>query len=127
MAIAKRSLALERAAGVAGAVIEQASNEATWVLLPDLDGYDRGTCGGGIFFEVVSSDLVADLGSFARAQDQTAAVFGLEPDEIRALASGLRGRGIDRFVRFGRALEFESTWDGMDLLSELTKRVVVDG
>jgi hypothetical protein len=127
MAIAKRSLALERAAGVDGAVIAHDSNEATWVLLPGLDGYDRGTCGGGIFFELVSSDLVRDLRGFARAQDQTAVVFGLEPDELRELATALAGRGIDRFVPFGRALEFESTWDGMDLLRELTKRVVVDG
>jgi hypothetical protein len=33
-------------------------------------------------------------------------------------------QGIDRVVRVGQALDFSPTWDGYDLLSELSRLVV---
>ena len=45
---------------------------------------------------------------------------------MRRLARSINGRGIDRFVPIGQALAFGSVWDGLDLLHEFSKRVVVD-
>lgn len=126
VAINKVTFALGRAAVSDGVRIETVSNEATWVLLPDLRAYDRDNCGGGLFFEFVSVDLASDMASLVNSDDQTAACYGLGGDEVRQLARDLNGRGIDRWVPIGRALEFGSVWDGYDMLSELTKRVVVD-
>jgi hypothetical protein len=125
-AIDKMVLGYRRAAAADGVRYERDSNEATWVELPDLALYDRASCGGGIFFEYVSSQLEADLLSLVQPQDQTAACFGLPHDVARALARRLNGRGIDRWVPIGRALEFNRVWDGYDLLQEFTRRVVVD-
>jgi hypothetical protein len=124
--ISKLVLAYERAARQDGVRVETASNEVTWVDIPSLQAYDRASCGGGIFFEHVSDDLAADLSALAAPEDQTAACFGLEAAAVRDLARALAGRGIDRFVRMGRALEFGIVWDGYDLLGEFSKRVVVD-
>jgi hypothetical protein len=124
--IEKVVLAYRRAAAADGVRYDRQSNEATWVELPDLSLYDRDSCGGGIFFEFVSSDLEADLLSLARPQDQTAACFGLPADIARALARRLNGRGIDRWVPIGQALQFDRVWDGYDLLQEFTRRVVID-
>jgi hypothetical protein len=45
---------------------------------------------------------------------------------VRDLAERLGGRGIDRWVSMGHALDFGAVWDGYDLLGELTRRVVVE-
>jgi hypothetical protein len=125
-AIDKMVLGYRRAAAADGVRYERYSNEATWVELPDLTLYDRATCGGGIFFEYVSSDLEGDLLTLVGPEDQTAACFGLSTDVALALARRINGRGIDRWVPIGRALEFDRVWDGYDLLQEFTRRVVVD-
>lgn len=126
MAINKMVFATDVAARYEGVRVESLANEATWVRLGSLSDYDRENCGGGLFFEFVSHDLPADLASLIGRRDQTATVFGIEREELLGLAARLNGRGIDRFVPVGRALAFDSTWDGIDLLVELSRRVVVD-
>lgn len=117
---------MRAAAGQDGVQVITPSNEATWVGLPDLTRYERDATGGGLFFEVVSKDLAHDLTDFVTTRDQTAACYGFDPATVESLAHAVNGRGIDRYVRLGRALEFDATWDGYDLCQELVRRVVVD-
>jgi hypothetical protein len=124
--ITRRSFALERAARQAGVRITAPTNEATWVLLPDIAGYDRDNCGGGLFFEHVTRDLAGTLATLVTTRDQTASCFGLDATTVRELATGLRGRGIDRWVSMGHALDFGAVWDGYDLLVDLTRRVTIE-
>jgi hypothetical protein len=126
LAITKLVFAFRRAASEPGLHVEIPSNEVTWVDLPDLARYDRAHCGGGLFFEFVTSDMAGELRDLVGPQDQTAVCFGLDRGTVLELARELNGRGIDRFVQVGRALEFSSTWDGFDLLAEFVRRVVVD-
>jgi hypothetical protein len=70
--ITRRAYALRTAALMDGVRIATPSNEATWVLLPDIDRYDRDNCGGGLFFEHVSSDLARTLSGLLTTRDQTA-------------------------------------------------------
>ena len=126
MALNKMVFATDVAARVEGVHIESVANEATWVRLASVAQYERENCGGGLFFEVLSHDLAADMLSLVGPRDQTVTAFGLDQDELVALASRINGRGVDRFVPVGRALVFDSTWDGSNLLVELSKRVVVD-
>ena len=126
LAITKQVFAFRRASAQAGLRVETPSNEVTWIELPELAAYDRAHCGGGLFFEFVTSDLAGELNTLVGPMDQTAVCYGLETDMVRELAKGLNGRGIDRFVPVGRALEFSATWDGFDLLGEFVKRVVID-
>jgi len=126
MALNKMAFATDVAARFDGVHIHTVSNEATWVRLGSVADYDRENCGGGLFFEIMSHDLAADLSTLVGSRDQTVTTFGVGRDELVALASGLNGRGIDRFVPVGRALAFDSTWDGSDLLTEFSRRVVID-
>lgn len=81
-------------------------------------------CGAGLFYQV----HVADLGEIEpniRRTDQTLATYGIAEADLRRFVSNLCGRGIDRIVPFGQALQFNSHWDGYDLLAELTRRVSI--
>jgi hypothetical protein len=122
----KMAFATEVAARVDGVRIEFEVNETTWVRLDDITDYDRENCGGGLFFEVVSHDLAADLSGIISSRDQTVTTFGIDQADLLALAALINGKGVDRFVPIGRALAFDSTWDGIDLLVELSRRVVVE-
>lgn len=81
-------------------------------------------CGAGLFFEAWLDDLLA-LVPFVRRKDQTLAHAGFAPEELRALATALNGRGLDRLVPIGDALTFQPVWDGYDLLQELSRLVQV--
>ena len=68
-------------------------------------------------------DSLDELIPLLQRQDQTLAYFGFTADEIMLFASRVGGRGIDRIVPVGRALEFSTVWDGYDLLREFTRLV----
>ncbi len=126
MTLNKMAFATEVAARVPKSHIESTVNEAYWVRLSTISDYSRDNCGGGLFFEVISDDLDGDLMALVGPRDQTVTTFGLDAQTLRGLARHLNGRGVDRFVPVGQALAFGSVWDGLDLLHELSKRVVVD-
>jgi len=126
MALNKMAFAADIAARVDAVSIEHLSNEVTWVRLSDLNAYDRENCGGGLFVELISQDLAADLLAMVGPRDQTVTTFGIGRDELREIAVMLNGRGVDRIVPVGRALAFDSTWDGSNLLVEFSRRVVIN-
>ncbi|QIE24957.1 acyl-CoA reductase [Caballeronia sp. SBC2] len=70
-------------------------------------------------------DSLDELLPLLRRQDQTLTYFGFTADEMMSFARQLGGRGIDRIVPMGRALEFSTVWDGYDLLREFTRLVTV--
>ena len=80
--------------------------------------------GAGAFpFAQVGSLL--DLVPAMNRQDQTFSHFGFAPAELRAFATALGGRGVDRIVPFGSALTFSAIWDGYDLPREFTRLTTV--
>ncbi|MDC3315667.1 hypothetical protein OAV81_02855 [Candidatus Thioglobus sp.] len=81
-------------------------------------------CGGGFFIEsfVVSLDQVQDQ---TMVKDQTIAYYGFEQDDLMQLALTFDGRKVDRIVPLGSALDFSPVWDGYDLISEFSKRLIV--
>lgn len=70
-------------------------------------------------------DSLDELIPLLHRQDQTLAYFGFTAEEMKAFARLVGGRGIDRFVPMGRALEFATVWDGYDLLREFIRLVTV--
>lgn len=135
--IVAKGYALEAGASIAklnflyGALIDRpvqsvyrSGNELAVVGLSDLARFDRTHPGAGLFFEA-RVDLLADLIGFVSRKDQTLTAHGFSGEELAAFARSLHGRGIDRIVQFGEALEFSSLWDGYDLLAELTRTVTI--
>jgi len=78
--------------------------------------------GGGFLCDWVANSI-SDISDLADRSLQTVTHFGLQADQCLALAKGLRGRGGYRVVPIGEALQFEPTWDGVDLLQHMTRLV----
>ncbi len=82
-------------------------------------------CGAGLFYQLQVTDLL-EIVPHIRRSDQTLATFGISEEDLQNLVTALRGRGIDRIVPFGQALNFSRYWDGYDLLAELTRKITID-
>jgi acyl-CoA reductase LuxC len=82
-------------------------------------------CGSGLLFQV-RADSLLDLAPHLHRRDQTLSYFGFSEDQLRALATALGGRAIDRIVPIGRALDFHRYWDGYDLVHEFTRAVWIE-
>jgi hypothetical protein len=120
MAVEKRVNAYGLAAAGAATLIRFPENAVTEVQLAGVEAIPRRWIGAGAFpFAQVGS--LTDLVPVMTRQDQTFSHFGFAPEELRAFATALGGRGVDRIVPFGQALTFSSLWDGYDLPSEFTR------
>ncbi len=82
--------------------------------------------GAGLLFEAVAPSLDA-LDGWLDRKDQTLTHAGLPRAELVALVERLGGRGLDRVVPVGQALQMARFWDGYDLASELVRHVHVVG
>jgi hypothetical protein len=89
-----------------------------------LERLSREHCGGGLLFQHRIGAL-EELIPFVQRRDQTMTYFGYDAPELKAFAAKLNGRGVDRIVPAGQALQFNRFWDGYDLLQELTRHVYI--
>lgn len=96
----------------------------TVMPLAGLERLNRRHCGAGLFYEAVLPRL-EDLAAHVRREDQTLTHFGFARAELMAFARALGGRGLNRLVPIGEALNFGRYWDGYDLLREMTQSVHV--
>ena len=120
MAVEKRVNAYGLAATGAATAVSFPDNRVTEVTLAGTELAPRRWIGAGAFpFAEVGS--LIDLVPAMNRQDQTVSHFGFTPAELRAFATELGGRGVDRIVPFGSALTFGAIWDGYDLPSEFTR------
>ncbi len=101
-------------------------NELFVITLSELTDPRTDVEAGGVLFEAHLATLL-DLVEFVRRSDQTLTHFGFDSADLRQLARGLNGRGIDRIVPVGDALGFDRIWDGYDLLAAMTRLVKIEG
>lgn len=80
--------------------------------------------GGGLLFETHVPNIER-LEPLIRRNLQTVATFGIEHDTKFALARLAGGRGGYRIVPIGEALQFDAIWDGIDLIQQFSRLVVV--
>ncbi len=81
--------------------------------------------GHGWFFEVAAPDVDA-VAEQLEDRIQTVVAHGLSREDAARLVNGVRGRGVDRIVRIGRAVEFDHVWDGDSLFNLLTRLITVE-
>jgi hypothetical protein len=86
----------------------------------------RSGVGGGLFQQARLNRL-DDLTGLIDRRVQTIAHFGFAQADLVGLARRLNGRGADRLVPIGQALDFSPLWDGHDLLAGMTRLVHVGG
>lgn len=105
--------------------VERFSNELFVLRSEGIGKLRSAQWGGGLVVETVVPDVEAAL-ALVHPSDQTLTHAGFTKGEVAALARHARTRGLTRIVPFGRALAFSRYWDGMDLLSEMTRVVNVE-
>lgn len=76
--------------------------------------------GNGIILETYI-ESISDLNACLSSKLQTLSFWGYQRDTLLQFIDGNNLDAIDRVVKIGGALEFESTWDGYDLMSEFTR------
>ena len=70
-------------------------------------------------------DALNDLASYAERRDQTLTLWGFPEKSGTAFAVVCAGRGYDRIVPVGQALDFSPIWDGHNLFAAMTRLVQV--
>jgi len=124
LAVAKLLVMNELLAEGAGQHGERYSSELQVVDTPEpAAALQRGT-GGGFFLECTLDDL-SDVRSLVSRKLQTITHFGFDLGQLRELAHSVAGIGAYRIVPIGQALDFHATWDGVPLLSHMTRQIVV--
>jgi hypothetical protein len=125
VAVSKLSLANDLLADGTAQRAVRYSNELQTVDVADPAAALQSSGGGGFFVEC-RLDGVEGLQSVVTRKLQTITHFGFEPDELMALARLIAGWGGGyRIVPVGQALDFEPVWDGVPLLTHMTRRIVV--
>lgn len=81
---------------------------------------------GGGFLGVIHLNELSDLRSWLTRKVQTLSVFGFDEESLFDFVQTVNGKGIDRIVRIGNALDFSDIWDGKNLLLEMLRLVRVE-
>jgi len=123
--------------GVPGTPREGASSGAVVETVDDDLGEATGESADGIptatpqettvVAQPVAHALERVLGRWLTRKDQTLATFGIPRADLLELARRLAGRGLDRIVPVGQALQMARFWDGYDLAAEMVRRVHLPG
>lgn len=81
-------------------------------------------CGNGLFLELRLAQLV-DLAGQLSDKEQTLAVHGFTREQLQAFALNLPARAVDRIARIGDALAFAPVWDGQDLITAFSRKLLL--
>ena len=74
----------------------------------------------------VTFDTLEPLAPMITEKYQTLTYFGLDSTQIREFITNNKLRGIDRVVPIGKALDMDIIWDGYEIVSALSRHVVLD-
>ena len=81
-------------------------------------------CGNGLIYES-SINTLEELSNITNKHFQTCSYFGVEADEIKQRVMNGELNDIYRYVPIGKALDFDTYWDGMDLLYEFSQVISI--
>jgi hypothetical protein len=80
--------------------------------------------GGTVITHFVARSLGEILGQVDR-RTQTITHYGILERDLATFALGAGARGCDRVVPLGKALDFDSYWDGFDLIGDFTRLIAL--
>lgn len=87
---------------------------------------EQESCRGyfGTVYEATLDSFI-DLVPVVSERYQTVTYFGFSPGDIKEFVAFNRLRGIDRIVPVGKAIDMGLLWDGYDVISTLSREVVI--
>jgi len=111
--------------------LDSVLNRFTWVsnslVTVEADGLDAavGFRPGGGFLSVQRVEALTDIVPQLTRRVQTLSTFGFGRAALAEFATAANGRGVDRIVEIGHALDFDAIWDGKDLVAECLRLVTI--
>ena len=96
-------------------------NKNNYLTFIESDHFNIETCGAGYFYFKKISDIT-EVVNFIDKKVQTITYYGLAKDQLYQLQHKTYGKGIDRIVEIGNALDFSYIWDGYNLFSDLVQK-----
>lgn len=78
----------------------------------------------GYFYECAIGD-VSELAKLVTERFQTVVYFGIDADALLGAVEACHMTGIDRIVPVGSAMDIDSVWDGFDLISAMSRKIVL--
>ncbi len=81
-------------------------------------------CGNGLFLEMFLNQL-EELAPQLSDKEQTLVVHGFTRDQLKAFALMLPARAVDHIALIGDALAFASIWDGQDLITAFSRKLLM--
>jgi len=79
---------------------------------------------GGYFFEYRASSL-SEVARILTGKYQTLSYYGMEKESLTEFMAVAKPRGADRIVPIGRTMDFALTWDGINLIDTLSRKITV--
>ncbi len=92
--------------------------------LSTLSPFKQVAYGFGLLLEA-RLETLNDLAATAERRDQTLSVWGFSSETCASFVSACGGRGFDRIVPVGQALDFHPIWDGHNLFAAMTRRIQI--
>ena len=78
----------------------------------------------GFYFECDINEL-KDILPVCGERLQTLTYYGLTKEELTSFFTENKPKGIDRAVPMGKSMDFALTWDGYDLIRQLSRKITV--
>ena len=79
----------------------------------------------GFYFEHDINEL-KDILPICGERLQTLIYYGITRKELTEFFSEFKPKGIDRAVPMGKSMDFTLTWDGYDLIRQLSRKITVN-
>ena len=124
-AVAKLLGEQEAAADYSDRILDTGSNRLRVINRGGLERLDHESLPGDGFFTEHRIERIGELARIAGKHWQTIVSFGVSAADWRAALEDAVPLGIDRIVRPGAALDFDSVWDGVDLITAMTRIVSI--
>ena len=119
--VAEQALAISEG----GSIRHTLTNKIRVVRGATLESLGATPATGHGFFREYRVAHLDEIAPFIQSDWQTVVAHGISAADWRAFLSSTNPPGISRIVPIGNALNFDAIWDGMDLLTSMTRLVTL--
>jgi len=124
-AVGKLAMFYKTAANIPVSLTDFEDNYVTRISVNDADEeLMRFKYNSGFFFENDISKL-KDIFPICGERLQTLIYYGFAKEKLTEFIAECKPKGIDRAVPMGKSMDFSLTWDGYDLIRQLSRKVMV--
>jgi len=124
-AVGKLAMFYKTAASIPVSLIDAKDCYVTRINVNEADeGLMRFKYNSGFYFEKEINEL-KDILPICGERLQTLTHYGITKEELTRFFAECKPKGIDRAVPIGKSMDFALTWDGYDLIRQLSRKITV--